>query len=164
MFRIVVFSLDTYSERSWGCDFFEFSAVAPFMAFVADVSWLSVVALWGGGALTAIVGFLDDHAHVAVRWRLLTHFTAAIWALSWLGGLPPLNVFGFDLDLSWFGHVCAVFYLVWMLNLYNFMDGLASIQAMSTCLGVCVIYWFAGVLSLIWLPLLLSMTVMGFLY
>ncbi|MCE4054030.1 MraY family glycosyltransferase [Pseudomonas sp. Au-Pse12] len=144
-----------------------FLAFTPLMIFVAEVPLLSVVALWGAGALIAIVGFLDDHGHIAARWRLLAHFTAAIWALSWLGGLPPLNIFGFDLNLSWFGHICAVFYLVWMLNLYNFMDGIdgiASVQAVSTCLGVCVIYWFADAPSLIWLPLLLSMAVLGFLY
>ncbi|RBL66728.1 glycosyl transferase, partial [Pseudomonas sp. MWU13-2625] len=100
-------------------------------------------------------------------WRLLAHFIAAIWALTWLGGLPAINVFGMDLNLSWLGHICAVFYLVWMLNLYNFMDGIdgiASVQAVSTCLGACVIYWFADAQSLIWLPLLLSMAVLGFLY
>ena len=144
-----------------------FLAAAPLLSVLADVPPLSIGSLWGAGALIAVVGFLDDHGHIAARWRLLAHFIAAIWALTWLGGLPAINVFGMDLNLSWLGHICAVFYLVWMLNLYNFMDGIdgiASVQAVSTCLGACVIYWFADAPSLIWLPLLLSMAVLGFLY
>ncbi|MBP5100654.1 glycosyl transferase, partial [Pseudomonas protegens] len=101
-----------------------FLAAAPLLSVLVDVPLLSIGALWGAGALIAVVGFLDDHGHIAARWRLLAHFIAAIWALTWLGGLPAINVLGMDLNLSWLGHICAVFYLVWMLNLYNFMDGI----------------------------------------
>lgn len=114
-----------------------------------------------------MVGFLDDHGHIAARWRLLAHFSAAIWAMFWLRGLPPVQLLGADFDLSWVGHLLAVFYLVWMLNLYNFMDGIdgiASVQAVTACLGACLIYWLAGNTSLIWSPLLLVMAVLGFLY
>jgi len=50
----------------------------------------TLVALGGGGALIAIIGFMDDHGHIAARWRLLGHFAAAVWILSWMGGLAPL--------------------------------------------------------------------------
>ncbi|MGC5701154.1 glycosyltransferase family 4 protein [Pseudomonas sp. NFXW11] len=144
-----------------------FLMTVPLLAFFFDVSWSYVWALWGAGALIAIVGFLDDHGHIAARWRLLAHFTGAIWALFWLGGLPSVHMFGVEFNLSWLGHFCAVLYLVWMLNLYNFMDGIdgiASVQAVSSCLGACAIYWFAGETSLIWPPLLLAVAVLGFLY
>lgn len=100
----------------------------------ADIVW----ALLGAGAWVALVGFLDDHGHIPARWRLLTHFIGAGWVLAWLGGLPPLPVFGFMLDLGWLGHLLAVLYLVWLLNLYNFMDGIdgiAGIEAVTVCLG-----------------------------
>ncbi|MCZ5692019.1 hypothetical protein O5478_18300 [Escherichia coli] len=29
------------------------------------------------GLLIAVIGFLDDHGHIAARWRLLMHFIAA---------------------------------------------------------------------------------------
>lgn len=38
-------------------------------------------ALSGAGALIAVLGFLDDHGHIAARWRLLGHFTAAACAV-----------------------------------------------------------------------------------
>ncbi len=144
-----------------------FLVASPLLTFFVDVSWPYIWALWGAGALIAVIGFLDDHGHIAARWRLLAHFSASIWALAWLGGLPPVKLLGMDFNLSWVGHFFAVFYLVWMLNLYNFMDGIdgiASVQAVSACLGACVIYWLSGDLSLIWMPLLLVAAVLGFLY
>ncbi|WP_404940959.1 MraY family glycosyltransferase [Pseudomonas danubii] len=144
-----------------------FLVASPFLTFFVDMPWPYIWALWGAGALIAVIGFLDDHGHIAARWRLLAHFSASIWALAWLGGLPPVKLLGVDFNLSWIGHFFAVFYLVWMLNLYNFMDGIdgiASVQAVSACLGACVIYWLSGDVSLIWMPLLLAVAVLGFLY
>ncbi|MDD1019782.1 glycosyltransferase family 4 protein [Pseudomonas sp. TNT2022 ID1048] len=144
-----------------------FLVASPLLTFLVDVPWSYIWALWGAGALIAVIGFLDDHGHIAARWRLLAHFSASIWALAWLGGLPPVKLLGVDFNLSWIGHFFAVFYLVWMLNLYNFMDGIdgiASVQAVSACLGACVIYWLSGDVSLIWMPLLLAVAVLGFLY
>lgn len=43
------------------------------------------LALGGAGALTAAIGFVDDHRPVAARWRLSVHLLAACWALYWLG-------------------------------------------------------------------------------
>ncbi|MFD2641179.1 MraY family glycosyltransferase [Pseudomonas japonica] len=132
-----------------------------------DADLAGMIALGGAGALIAIIGFLDDHGHIAARWRLLGHFLAAAWALAWLGGLPTLEVFGLQLDLGWFGAIIAAFYLVWLLNLYNFMDGIdgiASVEAICACLGGCLLYWFSGFHQLLMLPLLLAMAVAGFLY
>jgi len=124
-------------------------------------------ALTGAGAAIALLGFLDDHGHIAARWRLLGHFSAAGWAIYWLGGLPALSIFGLDVDMGWLGYIFIALYLVWLLNLYNFMDGidgLASVEALCVCLGSCLIYWFVDAKELIWLPLLLSTAVSGFLF
>ncbi|VVO26009.1 putative undecaprenyl-phosphate N-acetylglucosaminyl 1-phosphate transferase [Pseudomonas fluorescens] len=150
--------------------------VAIVLTFAASLVWLAYVelitvaqsaALLGAGLLIAVIGFMDDHGHIAARWRLLGHFFAAIWILSWMQGLPAITAFGVTFDLGWAGHVLAVFYLVWMLNLYNFMDGidgLASLQAICACLALTLIYFLGGHQSMIWAPLLLSVSVAGFLY
>lgn len=104
------------------------------MSLLADRPF---VALTGASLLVAIIGFIDDHGHIAARWRLLVHFSAAGWLLFWLGGLPPLSLLGGVFDLGWAGHLLASLVLVWLLNLYNFMDGidgLAGIEALSTTL------------------------------
>ncbi|MGE7991607.1 MraY family glycosyltransferase [Pseudomonas sp. NPDC089554] len=144
-----------------------FLLALPVLAVAGQIDAASLIALFGAGALVAIIGFMDDHGHIAARWRLLGHFCAAIWALAWLGGLPPLQVFGMDLALGWVGHVLAAFYLVWMLNLYNFMDGIdgiASVEAITTCLGACLLYALSGATSLAWAPMLLAGAVLGFLF
>ncbi|MFO2464107.1 glycosyltransferase family 4 protein [Pseudomonas sp. 15FMM2] len=144
---------------------FLFTLPLLLMAGLAPLS--AAVALGGAGALVALIGFMDDHGHIAARWRLLGHFFAAGWALFWLGGLPPITFFGMAVYLSWLGQFLAVLYLVWMLNLYNFMDGIdgiASVEAICVCLGACLLYWLAGFEGLIWLPMLLAAAVAGFLF
>lgn len=144
-----------------------FLAALPILADAGGLSWSVTWSLLGAGASVALLGFLDDHGHIAARWRLLGHFTAAVWALSWLAGLPSVTVAGMPLDLGWFGHLLAIFYLVWMLNLYNFMDGIdgiASLEAVCVCLGSCLIYWLGGHYSLVWAPLILAAAVTGFLF
>ncbi|MFW0886796.1 UNVERIFIED_CONTAM: glycosyltransferase family 4 protein [Pseudomonas sp. JL1] len=144
-----------------------FLLALPLLALADFLPWPTMWAMLGAGTAIAVLGFLDDHGHIAARWRLLGHFAASVWALYWLGGLPALTFFGFKLELAWLGHVLAVFYLVWMLNLYNFMDGIdgiASVEAICACLGACLLYWLAGFDSLIVVPLALAMAVAGFLY
>lgn len=144
-----------------------FLAALGGMALLGAVSVDALLALGGASALIAVIGFMDDHGHIAARWRLIGHFVAAIWALFWLGGVPPIEVLGVELDLAWVGGVLAAFYLVWLLNLYNFMDGIdgiASVEAICACLGACLLYALGGHAQLIALPLLLAGAVLGFLF
>ncbi|WP_025127129.1 glycosyltransferase family 4 protein [Pseudomonas sp. PH1b] len=139
----------------------------PLLLVHNTISSAYVFALLGSGLLVAVIGFLDDHGHIAARWRLLGHFVAAAWSLYWVGGVPSLTVFGLQLNLGYIGYVVAAFYLVWMLNLYNFMDGidgLASIEAITVCLGAALLYWVTGFNELIGPPLLLAFATLGFLY
>jgi Fuc2NAc and GlcNAc transferase len=113
------------------------------LSYLYEMGWMAsttVLAFCGSGVWVAFVGFLDDHGHIAARWRLLTHFIGATWGLYWLGGVPPLSIsIGItQIELGWLEQIVGVFYLVWMLNLYNFMDGIdsiASIEAITVCLG-----------------------------
>ncbi|MBC8982174.1 MraY family glycosyltransferase [Pseudomonas lurida] len=143
-----------------------FLLFVPIFGMTGCLEWPAICCILGTGAGVAALGFLDDHGHIAARWRLLGHFLCAAWALYWLGGLPPLEFWGGVIDLQWFGVILSAFYLVWLLNLYNFMDGidgLASVEAICTCVGVCIVYWLTGFTVLIGPPLLLAMAVSGFL-
>jgi Fuc2NAc and GlcNAc transferase len=142
-------------------------ALPMFRTFNA-VDFGVMCALLGAGAGVAVLGFYDDHGHIPARWRLLGHFAAAIWTLFWLDGLPALSFFGLTLELGWISHVLAALYLVWLLNLYNFMDGidgLASVEAISVCLGGVLLYVLSGASqpAIIIPPLLLAAAVAGFL-
>jgi len=127
-----------------------------------------LIALSGAGVLVAIIGFIDDHDHIAARWRLLGHFFAASWLVFWLGGLPVLMMFGYSVDLGLAGNLLAVFALVWLLNLYNFMDGIdgiAGIEALSSTLVAgflfLVVFENQDIASL---NFLMSVAVIGFLF
>jgi len=129
------------------------------------VNQAQLCALLGAGGLVAVIGFADDHGHLAARWRLAGHFIAGAWALFWLNGLAPVTLFGSVMHLGVVGDLAAVVYLVWMLNLYNFMDGidgLASVEAICACIGSALVFWFAGYDNLIWAPSLLAVAVLGF--
>ncbi|MEW5624811.1 glycosyltransferase family 4 protein [Pseudomonas putida] len=124
-------------------------------------------AMLGAGCAVATVGFLDDHGHVPARWRLLGHFIAAFWLMSWAGGLPSdIEVFGRVLHWGWGADLLCGFYLVWMLNLYNFMDGIdgiASVEAITTSLGGALAALIAGQTGLVAPALLLAAATGGFL-
>lgn len=138
----------------------------PVMAWLGLLSWGEVWGLWGAGCAVAMVGFLDDHGHIAARWRLLGHFLAAAWVLFWLGGLPPLELFGLTVNFGWWGYLLAAIWLVWHLNLYNFMDGIdgiASVEAVTVCLGATVVYALVGFADATLVPVLLTAAVAGFL-
>ncbi|CAI8946612.1 Fuc2NAc and GlcNAc transferase [Pseudomonas sp. IT-347P] len=144
-----------------------FIAMLPILVGFESLTLSDAVAMGGAGLFVAILGFADDHGHIAAVWRLLGHFIAAAWLLFWLNGLAPISLFSQTLELGWAGPLFGVLYLVWLLNLYNFMDGidgLASVEAICACLGMCVIYYLAGAPQLVAAPLLLSAAVMGFLF
>jgi len=143
-----------------------FLLVVPALYLLGVVDASLTLALLGAGCGVAILGFADDHGHIAARWRLLGHFCAAIWVLYWLNGLPALDVFGFVFDLGWVGNVLAAVYLVWLLNLYNFMDGIdgiASIEAISCCVGGALLLWLTGHAQSAWPLGILAAAVCGFL-
>lgn len=120
---------------------------------------------FGAGAAIALLGFLDDHGHIPARWRLLGHFSGAAVLLLSLDGLPLLTVFGVEVDLAWFGGLLAIFFLVWILNLYNFMDGIdgiASVEAMTVCVGGAMLAWLTDHVVGAILPLFLAAAVGGF--
>jgi len=90
----------------------------------------------GGGALIAAVGMLDDRGGLSVRARLMAQLLAAL-AVMWVWDPAPLaglNHLGAWLQLvTWLSGTIAV---VWVINLFNFMDGidgLAAQQALFVC-------------------------------
>ena len=103
-----------------------------------DIASESFYAIVLPGALVAAIGYLDDLGRVtAARLRLIGHFVAAVIAVYILDGLPPMPVFAETLDIGLVGNIIAVLFLVWMLNLFNFMDGIDSItgvEALTSCL------------------------------
>jgi Fuc2NAc and GlcNAc transferase len=87
------------------------------------------LALLLGGAPVAALGFWDDRAPLPARLRLAAHLAAAALVLALLGGLHRLDLGPLVIDLGWLGLPIGVLGLVWLLNLYNFMDGIDGLAA-----------------------------------
>jgi Fuc2NAc and GlcNAc transferase len=99
------------------------------LALWGAVQWQLLWALTGGGLAVALVGALDDRRSLSATIRLTVHFAAALWALAWLGGLPPLRIGDQLVGLGWPGYLLGACGIVWALNLFNFMDGIDGIAA-----------------------------------
>ncbi len=116
------------------------------LGFTANLAPELATALLCAGALVAAVGWLDDHGHVNAKWRLMVHFSAATIIVYSAGGLPVLTLFDWDIDFGWLGYIIAVIGLVWILNLYNFMDGIDGIaggQAVIATTVIGLLLWFS---------------------
>lgn len=107
------------------------------LAWGGRIEWRTWLAVALPGLLVAVVGWLDDRGRLRVaRARLALHLVAAAALVTALGGLPPLVLVDAPVDLGWVGHALAVVYVAWMLNLFNFMDGIDGITAVET-ISVC---------------------------
>lgn len=124
-----------------------------------------VVAVAGGGLLVAAVGWFDDRRSQQVILRVFTHLAAAAWAVAWLGGLPTLRLGDSVLRLGVIGNLMAVLAITWLVNLYNFMDGidgLAAGEAVIVAATAGVLLAAAGDTGLATVSFLVAGTAAGF--
>ena len=124
-----------------------FAALAVVLHLLGSLPPRLLSALLGSGGLVALVGFIDDQRPLRASWRFLAHSVAAVWLLWLMNGIPPVPLFGVSVDLGWLGLALAAVYVVWMINLFNFMDGIdgiASVEAITTTLGGALCWWLAS--------------------
>jgi len=87
------------------------------------------IALFGGGALVSIVGWLDDRRGLSSWLRLFFYGLAIVWAVYWIGGLPRIETGIGVVRLGLLGYGVAWFVTFVFVNLYNFMDGIDGLAA-----------------------------------
>lgn len=104
------------------------SAVSAALAARGRIDLPLLMALLGG-LLVAALGFIDDRRHLHAGGRFIVHVLAALWALYWLGGLPPVQLGHALVESRTAGYVFGVVGIVWVLNLFNFMDGIDGLAA-----------------------------------
>ncbi|MBI2482795.1 glycosyl transferase family 4 [Candidatus Uhrbacteria bacterium] len=130
--------------------------------FRAELMW----ALAGGGALVAMVGWVDDRWSLPARYRFLAYAIAAAWALAWIGGMPTLRIGMQVFALGFGGTLLAFFAIIWMANLMNFMDGIDGLVGSKTVLLGCVLgimLFLQGQVFLAFILWLLAAATSGFL-
>ena len=115
------------------------------LAYVGLISAATAASLIGGGALVAGIGLMDDRAAVPAGIRLAVHAAAAVWALAWLGGFPPVRIGESIVHLGYGGDAFGFLGIVWTLNLFNFMDGIDGLAASEAIF----IAWCAAALGMV---------------
>lgn len=117
--------------------------------------------------LVAGIGLWDDLRQLSAKQRILVHFLAAVllvWGLGrdGLGGLASGHLWPWRL----LGGLLLVLVVVWVLNLFNFMDGidgLAGGEAVFVSAGGALLLSLGGGSSEMALLLLLAAACLGFL-
>jgi Fuc2NAc and GlcNAc transferase len=87
-------------------------------------------ALCFAGSIVAIAGHLDDRQKISgATVRLVLHAISAIILITGVGIPSELAIFEHTVNTGIVGSILGVVYLVWLLNLFNFMDGTDGIAA-----------------------------------
>jgi len=139
------------------------ASLIVFSIFNSEVFSHKYIILIGACGLV-IVGYMDDLFSVSISIRLAVQFIASYSVLYAMQFSPPLNTS----ELAYWKVAIPVLGLamVWLINLYNFMDGidgLAASQTVFVCIFAgCVLLYENSVVDAFWL-LLLAAATSGFL-
>jgi Fuc2NAc and GlcNAc transferase len=142
---------------------FAFAAIALW-SMRGSARWMLAVVL--GGGLVALIGWIDDRKSVSAAVRFSVHLLAAITVVAAMGTTSTLEVLP---GITFSGLLAAgfvVLFITWMINLYNFMDGidgLAGGQAATVAFGIFMIARQHANTPLALLALTLSSAAFGFL-
>jgi Fuc2NAc and GlcNAc transferase len=107
-------------------------------------------AVLGGGGLLAVLGMVDDLRDLSARVRFPIQCVAAAFALAMVPVAVPLIVAPISIHPIWIVYGLDFLIVLWMVNLYNFMDGIdgiAAAQCVVYCAGVLLIGRPAAFLS-----------------
>jgi len=127
----------------------------------------TALALIGGGGSIALLGALDDQFHLSPWVRLPFQFAAAIWGAFWIGVPAILQGSRQGILIRFLLEITVVLALVWLINLYNFMDGidgLAGAEAVSVSGFGGVLMVSCGMLPFARCAFLLTAATAGFLF
>ncbi|MFT5572077.1 MAG: Fuc2NAc and GlcNAc transferase [Cryomorphaceae bacterium] len=97
-----------------------------------------VVLLW------ALLSWWDDRSDLSPKLRFGAQIALALATVCAFGWLSQVQLSAdLWLKFSWFGAFCSVFGILWMANLYNFMDGMDGLAASQTIIAAITIgFWF----------------------
>jgi Fuc2NAc and GlcNAc transferase len=122
---------DTPTPRGGGIAFVATSLVGfLLLLFNNALNESDLFALCCAGVIVAIAGHLDDRQKISgATVRLVLHVISAIILIVGVGIPSELALVDRTVNTGIVGSILGVVYLVWLLNLFNFMDGTDGIAA-----------------------------------
>ena len=129
----------TPTPRGGGIAFVSTSLIGFLLLLLNDdFNGTELLALCCAGVIVAIAGHLDDRQKISgATVRLVLHAISAIILIVGVGIPAQISLFDRTVNTGIVGSILGVIYLVWLLNLFNFMDGTDGIAA-SEAIFVCV--------------------------
>jgi len=125
------------------------------------------IALGIGCFFVASVGWIDDHQHIPANWRALFYAIAAVLAVYFLAESENFQSVFHYLPFGIVSSFLIVIWIIWMTNLYNFMDGTDALAAIQTiCAGIFtgVIFWQESQHGLATICFVIATSSCGFLF
>ncbi|HEB87840.1 MAG TPA: glycosyltransferase family 4 protein [Gammaproteobacteria bacterium] len=98
-----------------------------------------LLSIFAGVILIAVVSLIDDKRGVSARYRLLVHMLAAVVFMTNGFYISTLNMPFFLLELpSGLAYLVTFLFIIWSINLFNFMDGMDGFAGGMAFIGFSV--------------------------
>ena len=122
-----------------------------------------LLALTVGGLIATLLGLIDDIYNIRARIKLIIQLSLAYWVLYCLtfDELPLLELLPIYITIP-----VILFFMVWMINAYNFIDGIdgmASSGAIFISIALALVLFLTnGPIEIVAIFILIASTVAGF--
>lgn len=142
-------------------------AIAALGCAAAGAASTSTTAVFIAGALTVVLlGWLDDRKPLPAGRRLVVQTAVSAGAVALIGPVTTISAGGIEIGGVWIWSALAIPALIWLMNLFNFMDGadgLAASQCVISCSIYAALFLWAGEFELAWIAAAVAASTTGFL-
>jgi len=114
-------------------------------AFIVVALWTGLsIWFWGAVTMVAFISLMGDRIHLSPGFRLVIQFGAAI-VVVWagIGGAITNPSYHFDMPLGLAAVAFLLVFIVGTANIYNFMDGINGIAAITGIIGFSLVAFYA---------------------
>lgn len=135
------------------------------LGFGSAAEWQQILSILPPALIIAFISFIDDKIGVSAGTRFVVHGLCAAWFIILNGAVPSTGLPMLDNVPLLMAFVC-VFGLVWLTNLYNFMDGidgLAGAQAVFYSVSMSAFSFMSGAQNIAAFSAILAASCTGFL-
>jgi glycosyltransferase WbpL len=149
------------------------SIVFILLGTIATLSYFKMIdsgismSMLTGLSIVAVTGLVDDYKNLPISIRVISYVAASVLSLYLIGGVSYLSFSNTSFNLGHFGFFLGVLFVVWLTNLYNFMDGadgFAAIQTLCVALFCGSLLYLSDNISFAIILLCLVSSTTGFLY
>jgi Fuc2NAc and GlcNAc transferase len=137
------------------------------LLFAWQLITLNELLLFSAGVLLAITGFVDDLKGLSIQKRLMIQLAASLFIAFMIETAPVIDMLSGWQISGIASRTLLVFGFLWLINLYNFMDGidaLAVAEAIFYSLAIALFDLAGGGGQVSILALGLAIALCGFLY